>query len=359
MNKDLFIGLMSGTSLDGIDAALVDFSAPTPQCLEFSTFAYSDTLKDALHQLNLNESTCLSVLAKLEYELGIAYSAAANRLLKLAELSPEAIQAIGSHGQTVFHDPTIPMSLQIGHPAFIAKHTQIVTVADFRIDDMANLGQGAPLAPAFHKTLFNLNEPTAIVNVGGIANISVIHNGKVIGFDTGPGNGLMDEVCQQELNIPYDQSGQLAASVPADEALLNRLQSDAYFSAPYPKSTGRDKFNMNWLNGFLPSKILPEVLLSTLNQLTANTIAQAINQFELKRVILCGGGAENDTLVRRIDEQVTAKVETSWDYQINPNLVEAMMMAWLARKRIHNETIELSNITGANKDSILGGVWHP
>ncbi|MDX1795958.1 MAG: anhydro-N-acetylmuramic acid kinase [Hydrogenovibrio sp.] len=359
MSKALYIGLMSGTSLDGIDAALVDFSTTSPKCLEFSTFAYPESLKDALHQLNLNGTTDLSTLARLEYELGIAYSAATHLLLQSAELTPEAIQAIGSHGQTIFHDPNIPMSLQIGHPAFIAKHTRITTVADFRIDDMANLGQGAPLAPAFHKTLFNLNEPTAIVNIGGIANISVVHNGKVIGFDTGPGNGLMDEICQQRLDLPYDQDGKQAAAGTVDELLLKHLQSDPYFSAPYPKSTGRDKFNLNWLNAFLSMEVSTEVLLSTLNQLTANTIADAINRFELKRVILCGGGAENKTLVKRIADQVAAKVETSWDYQINPNLVEAMMMAWLAKKRVHNEAIELSSITGANKDSILGGVWHP
>lgn len=363
MNSSLYLGLMSGTSLDGVDIALTEISDDSHalRCLVFDTIPYPADLKDELHALNLSTEVSLHTLAKLQSELGQLYSDNINRFLKKNDLTNHHIKAIGSHGQTIFHDPSVSMSIQIGHPAFIAKQTGIKTVADFRIDDMANGGQGAPLAPAFHKTLFQQNnERLAVVNLGGIANVSLLsENGNVIGADTGPANGLMDEICQQHLGINYDENGAIAASQNPDQTLLMKMLAEPYFAKPFPKSTGRDLFNLNWLNQFNTSHLSTEVLISTLNQLTVETLANAIRSFDVEKVILSGGGAENSTLKNRLQTALNVEVLTAFDYDVNPHAIEAMMMAWLAHQRLNEQPVELQSITGASKASILGGVWLP
>ncbi len=352
---------MSGTSLDGVDIALTEISNDTISCHAFKTIPYSATLKDQLHALNLNTEVTLRTLAQLQTQLGLLYAEIINDFLNVQAIPHKDIQAIGSHGQTIFHDPSLSMSIQIGHPAFIAKHAGIQTVADFRIDDMANGGQGAPLAPAFHKTLFQKhNERLAIVNLGGIANVTLLsENGEIHGADTGPANGLMDEICQAKLNLAYDANGKIAQSCEPDEMLLKQMLSDPYFEKPFPKSTGRDYFNLKWLNQFATEHLSTEVLISTLNQLTVETVANAIKDFKPEKVILCGGGADNRTLQNRLNKSLGIEVVSSSNYSANPHAIEAMMISWLAHQRLNKLPIELQSITGASEASILGGIWAP
>lgn len=354
---------MSGTSLDGVDAALVSFQGGQLELKAFKTFPYADDLKQQLNQLNQTPHIDLRALCDLEYRVAKAFSNATQKLLDASNYSATEISAIGSHGQTIFHAPDIPMSLQIGHPAFIAKNTGITTAADFRIDDMANKGQGAPLAPAFHQKLFGTIDGTAVVNIGGISNITYLDNQKALGFDTGPGNGLMDEYCERFFNCAYDANGKIAKTGQVNTALLSDLMKEPYFSAPAPKTTGKDLFNYDWLSSFLAKypAITKEDTLSTLNQLTVDTLIQGLNALpaQPKRLLICGGGAENNTLISRLQTQLPFLVETTQSFGIQPHAVEAMMCAWLAEQRLSNIPIKLKHITGATKDSVLGGIWHP
>ncbi len=349
---------MSGTSLDGIDIALVDFNNPPPKCRVFDCTEYPPALKRSLHQLNLTPEVPLHKLCELETELGQFYAHSVQQFLQANGLNAPEINAIGCHGQTIFHAPDVQMSLQIGHPAHIAKQTGITTVGDFRIDDMANGGQGAPLAPAFHHYLFQTNPKTAIVNIGGIANISFFNGEKSIGFDTGPGNGLMDEICQKHLNQNYDKNGSIAAHASPNKSLLKKLLADPYFQTTYPKSTGRDYFNYEWLHPFIENEST-EVIIATLNLLTATTIANDINKLGAENIVICGGGAENQTLLNHLGALTNATVNTSQALGYNPHSIEAMMMAWLAKQRLDQQPIKLHQTTGASKDSVLGAVWHP
>ncbi|WP_237260331.1 anhydro-N-acetylmuramic acid kinase [Thiomicrospira sp. S5] len=360
----LYIGLMSGTSLDGIDAALVEFSDGNIALKGFLTYPYPQALQQALNQLNEQPQASLKSLCQLEHDVAMQFTQATQALLEQTGTASKTVTAIGSHGQTVFHAPDIPMSLQIGHPAFIAKHTAVTTVADFRIDDLANGGQGAPLAPAFHRTLFAHAERLAVINIGGIANISYLSPSDTLGFDTGPGNGLMDDICRQHFGCDYDANGQLAAQTEPDNRLLAQLLTDDYFAQPAPKTTGKDYFNQAWLNrqlaSFSSEQPTPKALLSTLNQLTVETLIQGLKTLPEPptEVLICGGGAENQTLLNRLQNSLSYPVKTTADYGIHPHAMEAMMCAWLAQQRLLNRAIPLVSITGAKRDSILGGIWH-
>ncbi|KUJ74507.1 hypothetical protein AVO42_03660 [Thiomicrospira sp. XS5] len=355
---------MSGTSLDGVDAALVDLSQTAPNLEGFFTHPYPSDLQSALNQLNEQPQASLKNLCQLEHEVAMQFIQASQTLLEQTGTPRDAVTAIGSHGQTVFHAPDIPMSLQIGHPAFIAKQMALTTVADFRIDDLANGGQGAPLAPAFHRTLFSHAEHLAVINIGGIANISYLSPSDTLGFDTGPGNGLMDDICRQHFGCDYDANGQLAAQTEPDSELLAQLLADDYFAQPAPKTTGKDYFNQAWLNRqlayFSSEQPTPKALLSTLNQLTVETLIQGLKTLPEPptEVLICGGGAENQTLLNRLQAKLNYPVKTTADYGIHPHAMEAMMCAWLAQQRLLNQPISLANITGAERDSILGGIWH-
>jgi len=362
-NPTLFIGLMSGTSLDGVDAALVDFQREDPVLKGFLTYPYPTSLRQQLDDLNQDPNLALSTLCQLEYEVANQFSQAACALLEVTQTQPSQVRAIGSHGQTIHHAPAIPMSLQIGHPAFIAKHTGICTVADFRVDDLAHQGQGAPLAPAFHRVLFQSSQPVVIINIGGIANLTYLDGQEVIGFDSGPGNGLMDSYCQTTLAQAYDKSGALAAKGQVIPELLSRWLSDPYFKKPAPKSTGKEYFNAIWLqkNTHNLTTYTVEDLLSTLAQLTVETLLMALTQLpkQPQAIWVCGGGAENQTLIQRLQKHLPYPVQSTQIQSINPHAIEAMMCAWLAKERLENRPIALTSITGANKNSILGGVWSP
>nr|WP_281357440.1 anhydro-N-acetylmuramic acid kinase [Thiomicrorhabdus cannonii] len=359
----MYIGLMSGTSADGIDAALVRIQGEQISLQSYREYPLDPTLRKALLELNTTPQISLQKLCELEFAVASAFSQASRALLQENAVSAEQIRAIGSHGQTIYHAPQVPMSLQIGHPAFIAKQTCIDTVADFRIDDLAVGGQGAPLAPAFHQALFKPQRACCVLNIGGIANISYLDPaaGRVAGFDTGAGNGLMDEICQRHFNREYDRNGEIAATGRVNQALLQTLLTHPYLQAPYPKSTGRDTFNIAWLDAQLQNTaIAPQDLLATLSEFTAASVAVAVNQLGVSQgdLWVVGGGAYNSDLLARLQKRLPAlEVASSLSVNIHPNAVEAMMCAWLARQRIHNRTIALTDITGARRNVVLGGLW--
>ncbi|WP_040726253.1 anhydro-N-acetylmuramic acid kinase [Thiomicrorhabdus sp. Kp2] len=367
-----FIGLMSGTSADGVDAALIEISQNNIKLIDFLTHQLPSELKQTLIQLNSQPNIALHTLCSLQKNVADVFSLGTLELLKRNNLQASDIQAIGSHGQTIFHAPEIPMSLQIGHPAFIAKTTGITTVADFRVDDMALGGQGAPFAPAFHHRLFANGSDTFVINIGGIANMSYIpavtSQQKVLGWDTGPGNALMDDICQNHLKLDYDPNGINAQKGRIQPALLKHLLAHPYFTLSAPKSTGRDTFHSEWVNSMLSEHSI-EInhfdLLATLCEVTAISISQQIktinlNTTEKANVWIVGGGAHNDFLVSRIQQHLPKHmVASSQNNNMNPDAIEAMMFAWLAEQRLHNKTVQLSAVTGANRDAVLGGIWHP
>ncbi len=364
-----FIGLMSGTSVDGVDAALVDISGNQIKLVYYIEHPLPDSLKTELLALNHSQSLSLKALSQLEYDVAQAFIQATQKLLDKAQLSHTQVTAIGSHGQTIFHAPQIPMSLQIGHPAFIAKQSGIDTVADFRIDDLAVGGQGAPLAPSFHQQLFEKDAATYVVNIGGIANISYINSdsGELLGFDTGPGNALMDEICQQHFDCNYDKDGAIAASAQVNQPLLNALLQHPYFAESFPKSTGRETFNQAWLNqqiAELKLQITPAEMMATLCELTAISIQQGIQQLleqqdaPAANLWVVGGGAYNSHLLQRLQYALPDfEVQSSLAAGIHPNAIEAMMCAWLAQQRIDQQSIPLSAITGSTRNVTLGGLW--
>lgn len=363
---------MSGTSADGVDVALVEINNNHICLKDYLSNPLSSHLKRSLVELNVNSTLSLEQFCLLEKDVADVFSLATQNILERNHLEPQDIAAIGSHGQTIFHAPEIPMSLQIGHPAFIAKSTGITTVADFRIDDMALGGQGAPFAPAFHHKLFANHSDVFAVNIGGIANISFIpkhlSHANLVGWDTGPGNGLMDDICQTQLKIDYDPNGLNARQGKINTLLLNTMLKHPYFERIAPKSTGRDTFQLDWLNSLLTEQntiIDTKDLLATLCELTAISIAQQIKSITLDSssktpVWIVGGGAHNDYLLERIQHHLpNYSVASSLEANFNPDAIEAMMFAWLAHERLHNTPIPLSKVTGASRDAVLGGIWHP
>ena len=372
-----FIGLMSGTSVDGVDAALIECSDGKIKLIDFIDHPLPNSLKSQLIELNHSQELSLETLCQLEHDVAIQFVKATQTLLAKTDLTPNQITAIGSHGQTIFHAPHIPMSLQIGHPAFIAKQTGIDTVADFRIDDLAVGGQGAPLAPTFHQKLFTGNsdknsDGTYVINIGGIANISYLDNktGTLYGFDSGPGNALMDELCQQKFSCSFDKNGSLAKSGQIKAGLLKQLLQHPYLKQAFPKSTGRETFNSAWLQDQLATNnqsISDHDLLATLCELTARSIQLGVEQITQqlgvtssasRSIWIVGGGAYNAHLIDRVQHALPDyRVQSSLAIEINPNAVEAMMCGWLAQQRIDLKPIPLRSITGAQRDVLLGGLW--
>ncbi len=380
--SSLYIGLMSGTSADGVDAALVEIKPDKIQLIDFISPSLPEELKHSLLTLNDSATLSLEQFSQLSFDIASQFSQATQAILTKNHLHTNEIQAIGSHGQTIYHAPHIPMSLQIGHPAFIAKTTGIQTVADFRADDMALGGQGAPFAPAFHQILFADTQASFVVNIGGIANISYLPGNSnlkqaPIGYDTGPGNALMDEICQQFFDKEFDENGELAKQGKVDNKLLTQLLTHPYFSKVHPKSTGRETFNTNWLAKTVDhyehtsnTTVVKQDLLSTLCELTARTIATEIKKVTTEHsgvesiiktpVWIVGGGAYNEYLILQLQKQLPQHlVQSSTAKKINPNAIEAMMCAWLAQQRIALKTVPLSAVTGAKRDAILGGLWLP
>lgn len=367
----LYIGLMSGTSLDAIDAVLIDLSpAQQAKLLAHHTERFEPALQESLKTL-INSAQChLSQLGQLDIRLGYAYAQTIQRLLTIADVSAAQIDGIGCHGQTIFHEPdsAYPFSMQIGNGNVIAETTGITTVCDFRQRDMVNGGQGAPLVPAFHAAMFGSeHKHRAIINIGGISNISVLTAGKttaVHGFDTGPGNTLMDSWSQIHLQKDYDDEGRWAKSGQVNESLLLTLKSAPYFNRSIPKSTGRELFNQNWLQQQLRqanATTLPAAdVQATLLAFTVSTIADAIHKYayQAEEVYICGGGAKNTALMQALNTALKDKtVATTAAIGLDPQWVEATAFAWLAAQTLQYQKIDLQQITGARQPSILGAVY--
>lgn len=364
MPSTLYIGLMSGTSLDGIDVALVDF-AEGAQLIDHGHQPLPAALTDALLTLSQsNAPVSLEQVGQLETLLGEAFAEAVRAFCRRNAIDPERIRAVGSHGQTVRHDPQggIPYTLQLGDASIIAERTGITTVADFRRRDVAAGGQGAPLVPAFHADLFaQRGENRAVVNIGGIANITLLAaDGVISGFDTGPGNGLMDSWCRRHWNIAFDDHGHKAASGAVDAELLDRLLLDPWLQLPPPKSTGRDYFQLDWLDYHLQGlNLTPECVLRTLNAFTARTIADALplNAGKPHAVFVCGGGVHNALLMRSLQELLTCPVQSTAALGVDPDYVEAMAFAWLAKQCIEGKPGNVVDVTGAKGPRILGAIY--
>jgi anhydro-N-acetylmuramic acid kinase len=363
--NELYLGMLSGTSMDGADAVLADIGDTDCRIVRASTTPFPPQLLSRLQQLVERPQTSLRDLGALDVAVGRFFADCALELIVAAGCQPRDVAAIGSHGQTVYHEPrgSEPFSLQIGDPNVIAAKTGTTTVADFRRLDIALGGQGAPLVPAFHAWRFSHpHEQRVVVNIGGIANITVLVPGRdVTGFDTGPGNTLLDlwiRSCQAQ---PFDRDGAWAGSGQVDRRLLDALLAEPFFGAPAPKSTGRELFNREWLDRRLGNvgKIAEADVQATLAELTAATIAAAISGElpDCREVIVCGGGAHNQDLMSRLRRITRMNVTTTEQYGIAPDWVEGALFAWLARARIRGLPGNIPTVTGARRLAVLGSVY--
>lgn len=364
----LYLGLMSGTSADGIDAALAQFPAEGGcRFVDGLTLAWEPVLRERLVALGQGaELASLDELGDIDARIGLAFADAAAALLQQSGMAAERVRAIGSHGQTVRHRPDASpaFTLQLGDANRIAERTGITTVADFRRRDVAAGGQGAPLMPAFHLAMLGAAaEDRAVLNLGGIANLSLIpRQGTLLGFDTGPANALLDAWCQRHTGQAFDAEGAFAASGVLDEALLARWQADPWFALPPPKSTGREKFHLAWAQQFMDEGQLPAAdVQATLLELTAATVADALlrNQPATRRVLVCGGGGRNPHLLQRLAARLPGVVvESSAVHGLDPDYMEAMGFAWLAQRTLEGLAGNLPSVTGAAGPRILGAI-HP
>ena len=362
---DLYLGLISGTSADGIDAALVGFAAGSAKLAFARTYAYPESLRTRVVALAKSRaSIALDDYGRLDVEIGECFAAAAIALLREAGIDPSAVTAIGSHGQTVCHRPNgaFPFTLQIGDPSVIAERTGILTIADFRRADVAAGGQGAPLLPALHAAVMSDPLiPRAILNLGGIANLTMLAPGcDVLGFDTGPANCLLDAWATRHLGQARDEGGTWARSGRVDENLLKEWLGDPYFAAAPPKSTGREVFNLDWLDAHVSPGIPPNDVQATLLALSVRSIADAlrIHGAGTREVFACGGGVHNAALMDALRVQLAEiRVDTTAALGLDPDFVEAAGFAWLARARLTGEPGNLPSVTGAHGPRLLGAIY--
>ncbi|MEO8855872.1 MAG: anhydro-N-acetylmuramic acid kinase [Burkholderiaceae bacterium] len=362
----IYLGLISGTSADSIDSVLVGFHRGVPQLLASHAHPWPSPLRERMLVLAQGDSALtLDTFGQLDVEIGHGFADAALALLKHSNTSALDVRAIGSHGQTLRHRPNgeYPFTLQLGDPSVIAERCGIDVVADFRRADIAAGGQGAPLLPALHAMLLARPGHTRVVlNLGGIANITVLGaDGRVLGFDTGPANGLLDAWCLQQRGESFDRDGAYAASGQCDDNLLQALLADAYFALAPPKSTGREYFHLDWLATHPRMNALaPADVQATLLELTARSIASAIARHApaVEEVLACGGGVHNGTLMRRLAELLapSALLSTS-RYGIDPDFLEATAFAWLARQRLLGLPGNLPSVTGARGSRVLGAIY--
>ena len=366
MPVEHYIGLISGTSMDGIDAALVQFHDQGLSVSATDKLDYPDVLRERLIMASRNPESCtVDTLGELNTWVGKCFRDAGLAILETSGLPTQQVRAIGSHGQTIRHRPDLehPFTLQIGDPSIIATGTGIDTVADFRVSDMALGGEGAPLAPAFHKWLFGSDATDRVVlNLGGIANITVLPaaDGDVTGFDTGPANTLLDAWINKCKGADFDIDGQWAASGNVDEAILRRWLSDEWLLRVGPKSTGFEYFNLDWMAGDDVENARPEDVQATLAELTAVSIADAIKNTapKAREIFVCGGGAHNSFLLQRIAAHLPeASLSSTAAAGLAPDDVEAVAFAWLAMRRLERLPGNLPRVTGASRKAILGAVF--
>ena len=361
---DYVVGLMSGTSLDGIDACLVEFSPthPAGQLLHTAYASYPDDLRQQLLAIHTSGEDELHRAALLSNRLAEAYAQTISTLLSKAQISPQQIQAIGCHGQTVRHRPDLGYTIQLVNASLLAERSGICVIADFRSRDIAAGGQGAPLVPAFHAAA--MRHPTAhrvIVNIGGIANLTDLPPaGKINGFDCGPGNLLMDAWVQQHLGERYDKNGTWAETGQPLPALLDALVSHDFFTLQPPKSAGREQFNWDWLQLHLSGNEAPENVQATLLALTAVTITRAIEAScnSAEEVYICGGGARNGALMRALKNAMPNRVVgMTDDLGVDADWLEAHAFAWLARQTLLGLPGNVIEVTGARHPCILGTIY--
>ncbi|MEO7728153.1 MAG: anhydro-N-acetylmuramic acid kinase [Burkholderiales bacterium] len=360
--SELYVGLMSGTSLDGVDAVLADFGHGKPRLLAHNHSAFPPALQAELTALNHPGNDELARAARAANDLARIYAACVQALLAQCTVAASAIAAIGCHGQTVRHQPAVGYTLQLVNGSLLAELTDIDVVCDFRGRDVAAGGQGAPLVPAFHHAAFaSAARHRVIVNIGGIANITDLPPAaNVTGFDCGPGNLLLDAWTQRHLRQPFDRDGAWAHSGAASADLLAHLLADEYFRRAPPKSSGRETFNLAWLEKQLKGTEKPADVAATLLALTAGTIYQAIEKFCVGagEVYLCGGGARNVALVKLLAAQLAPRQIAATDViGVNAEHVEALAFAWLARQTMHAQTGNLPAVTGARGARILGAIY--
>ncbi|WP_190337168.1 anhydro-N-acetylmuramic acid kinase [Vibrio sp. S9_S30] len=364
--KQYYIGVMSGTSLDGVDVALTEISETDITLIESHVHPIPEGLKQRIFSVCEGQPTSVKTMGELDHDLGVLFADSVNALLETSSIEAHRITAIGCHGQTVFHQPLggTRFTMQLGDANLIATQTGIDTIADFRRKDMALGGQGAPLVPAFHQWLYKGKESTIVIlNIGGIANISVLHpTHPLTGYDTGPGNMLMDAWCHKHTGQPYDKEGAFAHSGNVIPTLLTQFMLDPYFSLASPKSTGRELFNLNWLNQFDDvAQFKPEDIQATLLELTASSIALEVDKQRLggePTLLVCGGGAMNSALMKRLEGLLPNwHVKDTNSTGVNSEFMEAMAFAWLAQRRIHGLPSNAPSVTGAHRLASLGVIY--
>jgi anhydro-N-acetylmuramic acid kinase len=359
--SERYIGLMSGTSLDGVDAVLADCAAEPPRLIAHHHARLPGALRAELLALNATGPDELHRSRLAARGIAECYAEAVEALLRANGTSAAAVRAIGAHGQTVRHRPDLAYTVQLNDPARLAELTGIDVVADFRSRDIAAGGQGAPLVPAFHRVAFATGVPRAVVNVGGICNITALTGEGVAGFDAGPGNVLLDAWTARHFDSAYDRDGAIAGRFPLDSALVDAWLADPYFAAPPPKSTGRDLFTVDWLLRVeRASELPPGNVLASLTELTARAAAQAIEGWcaAVRDVVVCGGGARNATLMRRLEHHCGGRpVVPSDALGVAAEHVEALAFAWLAYRHCHHQPGNVPSATGARGPRVLGALY--
>jgi anhydro-N-acetylmuramic acid kinase len=366
-DSGLYLGLMSGTCMDGVDAALVRFDDAGLELLAAHTTAYAPSLREALGQCASQDTghDRIEDLGRLDVAAGEAFGNAAAELIETAGIRPDAVRALGSHGQTVLHRPDLGFSIQIGDPARIAERTGITTIADFRRADLAVGGEGAPLAPAFHRAFYSdAHEDRAVLNLGGIANLTLLQPGEpVIAFDVGPANTILDALAREVTGESHDRNGALAAAGTVNPPLLDALLADPWFARPAPKSSGPEYFNLAWVRSHEASRgVSAADLAATLTELSAAGVALALKAVRVKPACVygCGGGVHNPELLRRIAARLPeSRIATTSELGVNPDFVEAICFAWLARERLAGRAINLCEVTGATRPAVLGAIHSP
>ena len=366
-HSGFFIGLMSGTSLDGADAALAEFRISNTGTLVCSTVAshsvpFDNALRQSLIALHESGHEELERTAIISNQLARLYAQAVEGVIEKANVPKIDIVAIGCHGQTIRHRPELGFTLQIGNAALLAELTDIDVVSDFRSRDIAAGGQGAPLVPAFHQAVFgDSTRNRVIINIGGIANLSVLPaQGQIIGFDSGPGNMLMDAWAEKHIQQRFDESGRWAMTGKVIDALLSQLMSESFFKLSPPKSTGRDLFSLSWLQRYLSPDYAPQDVQRTLLAFTAYTISDAVKAYaqNADEIYLCGGGAYNDALFECLRQLLhPVKITLTDDLGIKVDWVEALAFAWLARQTLLKAPGNLADVTGAKGSRILGAIY--